>query len=129
MICAGILLLIVFSWGMGTVVHVIGTVFSQIFGRVFTTNIGIPQWIGGAGLTASHFAFLAVICLTIFVLALASVLYDVVRARHERQSLSEEESELLREIWNGAQRMDDRLTNLEVIVMNEEKREEYERGF
>jgi hypothetical protein len=72
---------------------------------------------------------LGTICLTLFGLMLASVLYDVVRSRGDRRSLSEEEKDTLKAIWQDAQKMEDRIVNLEVILMNQAQKAEYDRGF
>jgi phage shock protein B len=59
------------------------------------------------------FGFLTVLVILRFILKLR---------REKTRSLTDEEERTLRELWKGLQRMEERVSNLETILISREKR-------
>ena len=49
------------------------------------------------------------------------------RRGRDSRSLNTEEGEILQDIWQGLQKMEDRIVNLETIMINRDKTEDFER--
>ena len=62
---------------------------------------------------------LCIIVPTALVALVLMLLYSGLRKSHRARSLSREESEMLKEICGMLDRMDERLTNLETIVLSQ----------
>jgi phage shock protein B len=74
-------------------------------------------------------ALVSIICGTIFLCLPVILLIQLIKRRKENRSLNDEESELLQELWDGIQKMDDRMTNLETIVLSQSQKPEYEKRY
>jgi phage shock protein B len=67
----------------------------------------------------------AIICGTIMLMSLIKAIFSG-RRRNENRDLDEEETETLSEIWRGLQKMEQRIENLETILVKNERRREQE---
>jgi phage shock protein B len=74
-------------------------------------------------------ALVGIICGTVFLCLPVILLIQLIKRRKENRSLNDEESELLQELWDGIQKMDDRMTNLETIVLSQSQKPEYEKRY
>jgi len=75
------------------------------------------------------FATTAVILLLAFIVFLRFLtgLIKVVRQPNPRRALSDEEDEMLQKVWEGLQKMEERVMNLETILMRRTREHDYER--
>lgn len=78
----------------------------------------------------SYFAFIiwvtAIICVTIIVVFPVYMVFQSINYRRRSRSLTQEEDEILRNLWDGLGKMEDRIGNLETILL-QKRREESER--
>jgi len=67
-------------------------------------------------------ALVGTICVFGFLTVLALGFFRLVGGRRSARTLSEEESKTLEELWLGLQKMEERIENLETILIHREKK-------
>ena len=94
---------------------------------------GAP-WTGGIDAVAPLGVFVspwsvlaaAMVCGTIFLMFLGAMLFRVVRKRESSRSLTDQEGATLEELWDGLQKMEDRMLNLETILLSRDRERDFE---
>lgn len=108
-----------------TMLHKIGVGVAQATSPDFHDTSGIVwhtrgwSWARPFGFSLSGLAMTAVVCGTLLVMFFSSLLFGTIRNRDRRSSLSVEEGEMLEKLWKGVQKMEDRITNLETILISQ----------
>ncbi|MBI3735548.1 hypothetical protein HY256_03435 [Candidatus Sumerlaeota bacterium] len=76
---------------------------------------GISEWVGIVAIIGTSGVVAAMIITTVGILRLIS-------GRRGSRAMSEDESRTLQELWNGLQKMEERITNLETILLHRERK-------
>lgn len=126
----------IFFWAlmMGFLAMTRGVLFvspsrwSPYFRDVDTGAIA-STWAGGTHVSVALVVLTAIVCGTVVLLFLIAALFRSVRARENRRTLSDDEGNVLEQIWDGLQKMEDRVMNLETILLDRRREREYERPF
>lgn len=78
----------------------------------------------------SYFAFIisvtAIVCGTVVLVFPVYMVFQSINYRRRSRSLTQEEDEILRNLWEGLGKMEDRIGNLETILL-QKRREQSER--
>lgn len=65
----------------------------------------------------------AILCGTAIILYPLVMVFRLIERRRQSRSLNRDEDEILRETWEALGRMEDRIENLETILLNRAERE------
>lgn len=96
---------------------------------IMDTGMTASTWAGGTHVSVALVVLTAIVCGTVVLLFLIAALFRSVRARENRRTLSDDEGNVLEQIWDGLQKMEDRVMNLETILLDRRREREYERPF
>ena len=79
----------------------------------------------------ADFVFVIIIvgigCATAITIVFMALMFGEIKRRKGKRSLTDEEGEILQQLWDGIQKMEDRITNLETILLNRSKARDFER--
>jgi phage shock protein B len=72
-------------------------------------------------------AVVAIICGTVIVVVFMGMLFSLVRGRRKGRNISEDEGAMIQDLWNGIQKMEQRINNLETILLHRQKVQDFEK--
>lgn len=64
---------------------------------------------------------------TLIVMSFFAMILLIFRRKRKSSELTDEEGETLQEIWSGLKKMEDRMTNLETILLRGDRERKFER--
>ena len=64
---------------------------------------------------------------TLIVMGFFAMILLIFRRKRKSSELTDEEGEMLQEIWSGLRKMEDRVTNLETILLRGERERKFEK--
>lgn len=69
----------------------------------------------------------AIGCGTAIIIVSMAMLFSVIKNRRRQRTLTNDEGEVLEQVWDGLQKMEDRINNLETIMLHRQKMQDFER--
>lgn len=72
-------------------------------------------------------SIVSIACGTAIVIVFMAMMFSVFKNRGRGRSMTNEEGEMLQDIWKGLQKMEERITNLETILLHRKKVQDFER--
>ena len=66
-------------------------------------------------------------CGTAIVIVFLAMLFGLIKNRRRQRTLTNDEGEVLEQVWDGLQKMEDRINNLETIMLHRKKMQDFER--
>ncbi len=73
-------------------------------------------------------AIIAIGCGTAVIITFMSLLFAEIRRRRGSRVFSEDEGQMLQDLWTGIQKMEGRIGNLETILLERSKARDFERN-
>lgn len=80
------------------------------------------------GSTVFIISIVAIGCGTAVVLTFMNLLFAEIRRRRGSRTFSEDEGQMLQDLWTGIQKMEGRIGNLETILLERSKARDFERN-
>ena len=66
-------------------------------------------------------------CATAIVIVFMAMMFSIIRGKRKGRSLTDEEGAMIQDLWNGIQKMEQRINNLETILLHRQKVQDFEK--